>query len=82
MQCCDNCWYSRVADEGILACHRYPPTITKAEGNTVTSHFPLMRPWVWCGEWRKGGKATRAVPMNNSNIPIKSARSEPKEPTK
>jgi hypothetical protein len=53
MATCKDCFYSREFDsETAVACHRWPPTITKVEGTTVTSNFPLVNNSTWCGEYR------------------------------
>ena len=51
-QCCGTCAYGKENSPGVISCFRYPPTITKAEGTTVTSYFPLLLDTAWCGEWR------------------------------
>ena len=57
-QRCANCFYARENDAVSVSCHRYPPTITKAEGPGVTTYFPLINNTGWCGEWRQAkGKA-------------------------
>jgi hypothetical protein len=51
---CSTCYYGRTAPgANAVVCQRYPPTITKVEGNTVTSVFPLMSFSGWCGEFRR-----------------------------
>jgi|EndMetStandDraft_4_1072995.scaffolds.fasta_scaffold139601_3 hypothetical protein len=49
---CNTCHYGMVCGPESIACHRYPPTITKAEENTVTTYFPVLSPEAWCGEWK------------------------------
>ena len=71
MPMCIGCFYSRgIGNETAVACHRYPPTITKVEDNTVTSRFPLVSNETWCGEYRVNGKAQnkmlRAIPSKES----------------
>jgi len=51
---CENCFYGRDGGPGVVICQRYPPTITNIEGTQVTSHFPLLAPNIWCGEWKQG----------------------------
>jgi hypothetical protein len=51
--CCGTCFYGRDNSPGVVSCYRYPPTITKAEGTTVTSYFPLLTSDAWCGEWKR-----------------------------
>lgn len=55
---CIECYYSAPCSETAVACHRYPPTITKAEEGTVTSHSPLVNNNYWCGEWKPLGYGT------------------------
>lgn len=51
---CENCRFSRsIGNEAGVACHRFPPTITHAEGGTVTSFFPLLANESWCGEYKR-----------------------------
>lgn len=50
---CETCLYGVICGPESIACHRYPPTITKAEGNTVTTYFPVLSPEAWCGEWKQ-----------------------------
>lgn len=50
MQKCADCRFSWPIGPDTIACRRYPPTITKAEENTVTSHFPLLSVNMGCGE--------------------------------
>jgi len=51
---CADCFYAKPinGNDTAVACHRYPPTITKVENLTVTSHFPLITKTEWCGEFR------------------------------
>lgn len=51
-QRCGNCYYGKLGAE-IVCCQRFPPLVTKVEGENVTSTFPLLRIDGWCGEWRK-----------------------------
>jgi hypothetical protein len=58
MPTCKTCFFSReFGSETAVACHRYPPTITKVEDDRVTSHFPLLGNDTWCGEYRVYGTA-------------------------
>ena len=51
---CITCRFSRsIGNDNAVACHRYPPTITKAEGPTVTIHFPFVPILAWCGEYKR-----------------------------
>lgn len=52
---CGNCFFSRANDDNTVACRRYPPHITRADGTTVTSTFPLLHTLMWCGEHRHKG---------------------------
>jgi len=49
---CKDCHYARPVSETAVACRRFPPTITEATGNTVTTYFPLLANEEWCGEWK------------------------------
>lgn len=49
---CEECYYGSNCGPNTIACHRYPPTITKAEGNEVTTYFPVLNAASWCGEWK------------------------------
>lgn len=49
---CNTCHYGMVCGPESVACHRYPPTITKTEENAVTTYFPVLAPEAWCGEWK------------------------------
>jgi len=62
-QCCNTCYYSRANDETSVTCCRYPPEITKVEGNSITTYFPLLKKEAWCGEWRKRAKHTGVTEM-------------------
>lgn len=55
---CGTCGYGMYCGPISVACHRYPPTITKAEGNEVTTYFPIMSPDTWCGEYKPGGSGS------------------------
>lgn len=69
MASCKDCYFSRdIGTADGVACHRYPPTITKAEGQTVTAYFPLVTVTAWCGEYRR---LRLARPLENPIIPIK-----------
>ena len=50
---CETCRYGFPNNESSLACHRYPPTITKVEDTRVTCFFPLVAKLAWCGEWKR-----------------------------
>lgn len=54
MKCCGMCRYSLSQSEAdlVVICRRYPPQITKIEGATVTSHFPLLSKDGLCGEFK------------------------------
>lgn len=61
MASCRDCFYSRSIGSDIgVACHRYPPSITKvtydetARNDTITAHFPLVNAVSWCGEYKRG----------------------------
>lgn len=49
---CRECLFAYANNDTSVVCHRYPPTITSAEGYKVTSHFPLVGIDQWCGEWK------------------------------
>ena len=51
---CGTCHHGASVGPDSIACHRYPPTITKTEGNEVTTYFPLLSKNAWCGEWKVG----------------------------
>jgi hypothetical protein len=50
---CETCHHGFVCGPESIACHRYPPIVTKAEGNEVTTYFPVLSPEAWCGEWKQ-----------------------------
>ena len=51
-QTCANCANCRPIEGSIIECRANPPTITKVEGNTVTSNWPLLKNDQWCGAWK------------------------------
>ena len=55
MQSCDTCKFAFPVSDIAVACRRYPPTITKVDGETVTSHSPLLSRSYWCGEYKVNG---------------------------
>lgn len=57
MKTCATCKHSRPAGDKVIQCRRYPPTITKAEALTVTSHWPLLVVDQTCGEYASKRKA-------------------------
>jgi hypothetical protein len=69
---CIECYYSMPCNENAVACHRYPPAVTKVEEGTVTSHSPLVNNNYWCGEWKPLGydkarnKMFGAIPRKES----------------
>jgi hypothetical protein len=53
---CKDCIYSFPNDEKSINCRRYPPTITRVDGQQVTSHNPLLLDSWWCGEFKRKRK--------------------------
>jgi hypothetical protein len=54
---CGNCIYARINNETSVSCHRYPPTVTEADGTKVTCYFPLLGVLQWCGEHKRRPKS-------------------------
>lgn len=50
---CGTCQHGASINEDGVACHRYPPYITKVDETTVTSNFPLVNVSSWCSEFIK-----------------------------
>jgi hypothetical protein len=51
---CEDCFYGLFQpQDNIVICRRYPPLVTRVEGNQITSHNPLVHPRWWCGEWKQ-----------------------------
>ena len=50
---CGTCYHGAECAPGSIACHRYPPTITKIddEKDMISTHFPVVNSKSWCGEW-------------------------------
>jgi hypothetical protein len=50
---CEDCFFGLQGDNNIIICRRYPPQVTRVEGNQITSHNPLVSINWWCGEWKQ-----------------------------
>lgn len=67
---CKDCFYHReIGNEIAVACHRYPPAITKVEEGRITSNFPLINNETWCGEYRTGA-------ISEQNVSVRTVRKE------
>lgn len=64
---CETCQHGTLVNDEAVACHRYPPQITKVKETSVTSNFPLVNRVSWCGEYIKN---TRKAVIRSDRKPM------------